>query len=115
MITSGGSVLTTLLNSADPHVKACKISALVRKRSQADILQQKNVNSVVFDGLDDLDTLRTVASEHDIVINAALSYHTPAAEALLRGLEDRRKKHSKPVHFIHVSHYLTLNHQPYIY
>lgn len=112
MITSGGSVLTALFKSTDPHIKACKLSALVRKRSQADILQQKNVNAVVFDGLDDLDTLRTVASEHDIVINAALSYHTPAAEALLRGLEDRRKKHSKPVHFIHVSHNPSINHRP---
>lgn len=112
MITSGGSVLTALLNSTDPHIKACKLSALVRKRSQADILQQKNVNAVVFDGLDDLDTLRTVASEHDIVINAALSYHTPAAEALLRGLEDRRKSSGKQVHFIHVSHSPSINHRP---
>ncbi|KAK1775286.1 hypothetical protein QBC45DRAFT_422568 [Copromyces sp. CBS 386.78] len=99
----GGSVLSTLLSSTNVQIKACKLSAIVRKQSQADLLKEKGVNAIVFDGLDDLETLRKIASEHDIVINIAITYHTASAEALLRGVDDRQKKTSKLGHLIQTS------------
>ncbi|KAJ5814178.1 uncharacterized protein N7503_000928 [Penicillium pulvis] len=99
----GGTVLSTLLSSTNEMVKASKLSAIVRKQSQADLLSEKGVNAILFDGLDDLQALRKAASEHDIVINVAITYHTASAEALLRGLDDRQKKTGKLGHLIQTS------------
>ncbi|KAF7550724.1 hypothetical protein G7Z17_g5512 [Cylindrodendrum hubeiense] len=84
----GGSVLTSLLQSTDPNIKASEISALVRKQDQADILKAKGVNAIVFGGLDDTAVVRDVASKHDLVINTASASHPAAAEALILGLAD---------------------------
>ncbi|KPM35218.1 hypothetical protein AK830_g11351 [Neonectria ditissima] len=99
----GGSVLATLLQSTDPNIKTSQISALVRKQDQADALRLKGVNAIVFGGLDDTAHIRDVASKHDVVINTASASHSPAAEALILGLADRKKETGKETHFIHTS------------
>ncbi|KAK7408363.1 hypothetical protein QQX98_009459 [Neonectria punicea] len=99
----GGSVLATLLQSTDPNIKTCQISALVRKQDQADALNTKGVNAIVFSGLNDTALIRDVASKHDVVINTASASHSPAAEALILGLADRKKETGKETHFIHTS------------
>ncbi|OAA67630.1 NAD dependent epimerase/dehydratase family protein [Cordyceps fumosorosea ARSEF 2679] len=65
----GGSILSNLFESSNPHVKALRISTLVRKQEQADLLKAKGFNGIVFSGLDD----------------------TAAASAIIRGLADRQK------------------------
>ncbi|KAH7160358.1 NAD dependent epimerase/dehydratase family protein [Dactylonectria estremocensis] len=99
----GGSVLTTLLQSADSSIKGSQLSALVRKQEQADILTAKGVNAIVFDGLDDTAAVRDAASKHDVVINTASAFHPAAAEALILGLADRKKETGRETHLIHTA------------
>lgn len=98
---SGGSVLTRLLKSENEFINTCSFTALVRKQEQADLLESKGVNGVVFSGLDDTETLTTQASKHDIVINTASASHLKAAEAILFGLSER-KKAGKTAILVHV-------------
>lgn len=100
---SGGSVLSSLLNSSNPHIKALSISALVRKQEQADLLKAKGIHGIVFSSLDDVDVVRRVAGENDIVINTASAFHAAAAEAIIQGLADRQKATGKKSVLIHVS------------
>lgn len=100
---SGGTVLTTLLASSELVIKRSSISALVRKEEQAAVLRGLGVNPVLFKGLDDVETLRRAASEHDAVVHTASSQHDASAVALIQGLGDRKKATGKEVHFIHVS------------
>ncbi|KAH7136400.1 NAD dependent epimerase/dehydratase family protein [Dactylonectria macrodidyma] len=99
----GGSVLTTLLQSTNPNIKGSQLSALVRKKEQADLLTTKGVHAIVFDGLDDTAFIREVASKHDIVINTASAFHSGAAEALILGLADRKRDTGRETHLIHTA------------
>ncbi|KAM5350137.1 hypothetical protein ACJ41O_006642 [Fusarium nematophilum] len=99
----GGSVLSALLASAYPDIKDSQISALVRKQEQAHLLQEKGINSIVFEGLDQIELVRQVASEHDIIINSASAFHSRAAEALIQGLAERKKRTGKETYLIHTS------------
>lgn len=98
----GGSVLSTLLVSNNSIVKDLKISVLVRKPEHVTVFEQKGLNVILFAGLDDTDAIKKAASEHDVVINAANSYHCESAKAIIDGLAERQKVTGKPVHFIHV-------------
>ncbi|KAK7431947.1 hypothetical protein QQZ08_001566 [Neonectria magnoliae] len=99
----GGSVLANLLQFTDHNIKTCQISTLVRKQDQANALNIKGVNAIVLSGLDETALIRDVASKHDVVINTASASHSPAAEALILGLADRKKETGKETHFIHTS------------
>ncbi|TEA14537.1 hypothetical protein C8034_v003441 [Colletotrichum sidae] len=62
------------------------------------------VNPVPFTSLDDTATLRTLASQHDIVINAGSGFHPASAEALVQGLAARRSHAKTPaVWMVHTS------------
>ncbi|CAM1509033.1 Fc.00g027720.m01.CDS01 [Cosmosporella sp. VM-42] len=98
---SGGSVLTALLSSSNRLIQQRSITALVRKQNQADILAAKGVTPVLFRDLDDVDHLRTVASEHDVVIHTASGFHLESAKALVEGLGERKAETRREVHFIH--------------
>ncbi|KAK2026332.1 NAD dependent epimerase/dehydratase [Colletotrichum zoysiae] len=99
----GGSVLSQLLNSSYPEIRNLDITALVRKQEQADLLKQKGVKAIVFDGLDDSDFLRKTAGEYDYVIHTPTGFHTSSAVALIEGLAQRKMQTGKDVHFIHTS------------
>ena len=101
-------MLTTLLASTNPQIKEASISALVRKQDQANLLKERGVNPILFNSLDESDVLRKVASEHDIVINGASAFHYGAAEALILGLADRKRKTGKEPLLIHVRRVLPL-------
>ncbi|KAH8734050.1 NAD dependent epimerase/dehydratase family protein [Ilyonectria robusta] len=108
----GGSVLTTLLESTDANIKTSKISALVRKQDQADLLSAKGVNAILFSGLDDTAVVRDAASKHDVVINTAKAFHSLAAEALILGLADRKKETGRETYLIHTSGTSSLGDHP---
>ena len=55
-------MLAQLLSSG---YDASKISALVRSQEHAGIVQKLGVNSVLFDGLHDLDVIKREASKND--------------------------------------------------
>lgn len=98
----GGSILSTILESKSLLIKDLKISVLVRKPEHVGVLEQKGLNVILFSGLDDTDAIKNAASEHDIVINAANSYHPQSAEAIIDGLAERQNVTGNPVHLIHV-------------
>jgi hypothetical protein len=60
--TSGGAVLAEILQS---NVSDITISAFVRSAKHRDAVRLLGVTPVHFDGLHDLDTIRTEASKHD--------------------------------------------------
>ncbi|KAI8311517.1 hypothetical protein K4K61_012072 [Colletotrichum sp. SAR11_59] len=49
----GGTVLTQLLNSTVSGINSLSFSALIRHQGQADILAEKGIQSIIFNGLDD--------------------------------------------------------------
>ncbi|KAH7125990.1 hypothetical protein EDB81DRAFT_810252 [Dactylonectria macrodidyma] len=99
----GGSVLTSLIQSANPVVKNLKISALVRGATQAELLAGQTIRPILFSGFEDIEALTKAASEHDAVINCASGFATGAAEALILGLGERRKLTGQEVFMIHTS------------
>lgn len=111
-MSSGGSVLTTLIESSQPLIKECEFTALVRKESYVDALRGQGVNAVKFSGLDDLDLVREVTAHHDVVINAASTFHSAVAKAIIDGLRDRKKATGQQTHLIQVRPYSHSARQP---
>jgi len=91
----GGSVLSELLKFPDKYT----VSALIRKREYADILQEHGVTPV-FGSLDDAELLTRWAKESDAVIHAADYEHLCAVQAIVKGLKE---KEDKGAVFIHTS------------
>ncbi len=56
----------------------------------------------MFKDLDESDLLRSVASEHDVVIHAANGFHVGSGVALIQGLGKRRRATGKDVYYMHV-------------
>ncbi|KAM0820312.1 putative NAD-dependent epimerase/dehydratase domain-containing protein [Seiridium cardinale] len=61
----GGLVFTCLLTSDKPENMELKISVIVRKQEQAEVLHSKGLHPILFEGLDDGEGLTQAASEHD--------------------------------------------------
>ncbi|OIW25341.1 NAD dependent epimerase/dehydratase [Coniochaeta ligniaria NRRL 30616] len=99
----GGSVLAGLQASSNVSIKELSISALVRKQTQADILKTMGVNPILFKDFSDTEFVKKVASEHDIVLNTAVSFNPGSAKAFILGLAERQKATGKEVHYIHTS------------
>lgn len=62
---SGGSILTTLLESKHESIRNLKISVLVRDEQKGAVLAKDGVSYIYFKGFDDADTITAAASEHD--------------------------------------------------
>lgn len=89
----GGTVLHYLLESSHPVLSESTITVLIRGQDRAQKLTEvygDRVHPLVFSGLDDTAHVAAVASEHDVVVSAALGFHLPGARALVRGLATRR-------------------------
>lgn len=90
----GGTVLHHLLESTHPLLSKHTISVLIRGPDRIAKLQQvygDRVAPILFNGLDDIDLIARVASQHDIVINAGTGFHPPSAEAIVRALSQRQR------------------------
>lgn len=99
---SGGSVLTTLLKSGGALIQSSAVTALVRKKDQADVLASQGIKTSTFRDLDDSEHLRRVAAEHDVVIHTASGFHLGSALALIEGLGRRKTQKGGKFHYIHV-------------
>ncbi|CAN9439803.1 unnamed protein product [Alternaria alternata] len=91
----GGTVLTDLLK----QYTASSITVLVRKPEQEQLFTTLGVN-VVSGDVADAAKLKSLASEHDLVLNFAVAFggDETSIQALVDGLEERaRKTQSKPV------------------
>ncbi|KFA72241.1 hypothetical protein S40288_07376 [Stachybotrys chartarum IBT 40288] len=105
----GGSVLAKLLSSIDPNITDLLITAIVRRQHQVDVLVDHGIKAGLFDGLDDIERLRRLASDSDIVFHCATGLHTPSAEALVLGLGESMKKSGQQAYYIHAT-YSSLSH-----
>src|SRR5689334_13797973 len=111
----GGTILTQLLTSSSPELEKPKITCLLRGNDRAAKLTEKygdRVHPVIYQGLDDLSTTVDIASQHDIVINTTDGYHAASAQALVRGLAQRKKETGRPVWMIHTSGTSNLSDRP---
>ncbi|ROT41998.1 NAD dependent epimerase/dehydratase family protein [Sodiomyces alkalinus F11] len=99
----GGSVLEHLRSSSNPKIKDASITTLVRRQDHADLLGKRGVKAQVFNGLDDSDQLRSIASDFDIVVHCATGSHTASAEALILGLGDAKARTGQQTYYIHTT------------
>ncbi|KAK6085477.1 NAD dependent epimerase/dehydratase [Seiridium cupressi] len=102
----GGTILTCLLESDHPALKAASITCLVRGAERADTVSSAygvRVRPVVYGGIDDLEATTKAASQADLVIGATLGFHPSSAQALLRGLAQRKAATGRHVWMIHLS------------
>ncbi|KZL75642.1 nad dependent epimerase dehydratase [Colletotrichum incanum] len=106
----GGSVLHHLLNhpSLSATFSSSPITVPIRgspdRAVKLTAAYGSRVKPVIIISFDDVSTLKALASEHDIVINAGSGFHPPSAEALIRGLAERKSQiGGQPVWMIHTS------------
>ncbi|KAK6955990.1 hypothetical protein Daesc_003637 [Daldinia eschscholtzii] len=65
-MASGGSVLTTLANSADESINGrLQFTAVVRKLEQSQLLEAEGLKTIVFNGLEDVALMHNLAKDHD--------------------------------------------------
>ncbi|KAL6835646.1 hypothetical protein J3E69DRAFT_352165 [Trichoderma sp. SZMC 28015] len=96
----GGSVLQTLVNDFGSDIS---LSALLRSKANYDALKEMGVNPIYFNGLHDLETIKRVASEHQVVVSCASSLDVPSCLALVEGLGIRKQDTAQDVFYIHTS------------
>lgn len=103
----GGSILTALLNSSNPALQSAgPITCLLRGADRAAVLSSTygdRVKPVLYRDLDDVETATAVAAEHDIVIHTTVGSHPASAQALVRGLAQRKASTGREVWMIHTS------------
>ncbi|ROT41604.1 hypothetical protein SODALDRAFT_331358 [Sodiomyces alkalinus F11] len=110
----GGTLLHRLLASdiASAAALTDPITVLVRGEDRAAKLASKYgpaIKTQTFDSLDETDKIQAIAASHDIVINAGTGFHPGSAEALIRGLGERKASQasssspSAPTWMIHTS------------
>ncbi|KAK6856204.1 hypothetical protein PG995_008355 [Apiospora arundinis] len=101
----GGTILTNLLSQSS--LAHLTFTCLVRGADRVTKLTAHygdRVKPVLHEGLDDLEAIESIAAQHDIVINAGLGYHPASAQALVRGLGQRKAANpERDVWMIHTS------------
>lgn len=58
-------MLAQLLLTSNEVIQKAEITALVRGQDKAKVLEEQRVRTVLFQGFEDLDTIRQAANEHD--------------------------------------------------
>ncbi|KAM0548037.1 hypothetical protein ACHAPJ_010095 [Fusarium lateritium] len=100
----GGTIFESLTDSSQASTRELSITAVVRKESQAKVLEVKGIKAVVLPGgLDDIKGLTELARQHDIVVNGATGFHGSSARAFIEGLAQRQKTSGNEVFYIHLS------------
>lgn len=110
----GGTILSQLDKSDHPALQT--MTCIVRGEDRIAKLQQvygDRVRAELYDSLDDIDRTIEVASQHDIVINTTLGWHTESAVALIHGLAKSKKATGKDVFMIPTSGTLNLADRPF--
>ncbi|KAK7966556.1 uncharacterized protein PG986_000833 [Apiospora aurea] len=100
----GGTILTHLLSQ--PSLAHLTFTCLVRGADRVAKLiahYGDRVQPVLYEDVDDLETAVSVAAQHDVVLNAGLGYHVASAQALVRGLGERKAATRRDVWMIHTS------------
>jgi nucleoside-diphosphate-sugar epimerase len=100
----GGTVLHHILS----HDFFNNLTVTVPIRGQVRASELKSVygsrvSVVQIKDLDDTTTMKQLASNHDIVINAGTGFHPPSAIAMVEGLAQRKAKTNRDLWMIHTS------------
>lgn len=88
----GRTVLSQLLTSTEAGLQSLTVDLLVRRRHQAELLHSiygYRIKTVHWAGLDDVQSIETIASNYDIVVNAGSGFITAGAKAFVDGLARR--------------------------
>ncbi|PPJ51524.1 hypothetical protein CBER1_09204 [Cercospora berteroae] len=91
----GGTILTHLIASEHPALKDITYTCIIRDEARIPRLKTAygdRIKIEIVDSLDDTERTAEIASHHDIVINAAISFHVDSALALIRGLSRRQQQ-----------------------
>ncbi|CAK1363940.1 unnamed protein product [Cercospora beticola] len=103
----GGTLLAHLVASEHPALKDITYTCIIRGEARIPKLKAAygdRVKIEVVDSLDDIGRTADIASQHHIVINAAISFHVESALALIRGLSRRQEQEdNKKVLMLHTS------------
>lgn len=94
----GGSILKVLLDRKHQF----SVTALVRTESKIPILTALGVK-VVKGSLDDVETIKHTAYQHDVVINTADCDHLESAQAIVKAIQQQYKDTGKKIIYIHTS------------
>ncbi|KAH6611881.1 NAD dependent epimerase/dehydratase family protein [Boeremia exigua] len=99
----GGSILQSLSHSStESWLRDVRVVALVRKESEAQILQTAGFETILCPAYDDTERLQELGESFDIVIQGG--HNDPrTAVPLIQGLGARRAKLNTPVHFLHIT------------
>ena len=62
---SGGTILSTLLNTKNDFLEHCNLSLLVRGNDKARVFEAKGLKTVLFDDLGDTQEIERIASNYD--------------------------------------------------
>ncbi|KAL9057873.1 MAG: hypothetical protein Q9162_002103 [Coniocarpon cinnabarinum] len=108
----GGTVFSSILTSPSTAIQQCAFSVLLRNPAQHDYFKSKHANIIPFSDLEDTDTIRTAAAEHDVVVNCSTGFATNAARALIQGLGERKRSTGHAVRYMHTSGTSNLGDRP---
>lgn len=89
----GGTILQQLLESNHPSLATAIVTILIRDVSRAEAFTTAygtRIQPIVYEGLDDIEKTEAVAAQHDVVVSMTLGFHAASAQALLRGLAQRK-------------------------
>ncbi|KAF3009712.1 hypothetical protein E8E13_008904 [Curvularia kusanoi] len=102
----GGTVLSQLLASTEFSLRNLTFDILVRREYQAELLRsvyQDRINIVYWDGLDNIQSVKTIASRYDIIVNASSGFKPAGAKAFVDGLATRDRANSPIPWLLHTS------------
>ncbi|KAF5594383.1 NAD-dependent epimerase dehydratase [Fusarium subglutinans] len=102
----GGTVLDHLVKAQDEVLKALTIDLLIRSDDAAAKLRSTygdRVNPIQWAGLHDVDYIRDIASNYELIINTGSGFIPDGAEAFVRGLARRVEPGVPPPWLLHIS------------
>lgn len=65
LMYSGGTILSTLLNTENGLLEHCNLSLLVRGQDKARVFDAKGLKTVLFDDLENTQEIERIASNYD--------------------------------------------------
>ncbi|KAI4142562.1 MAG: hypothetical protein LQ341_003179 [Variospora aurantia] len=109
---SGGTIVSTLSKSDNELLKNSNFTLLIRGADKARVFNDKGFQTVLFDSLEDTETVENIASKYDLIINNTPGVSVDSATAFIKGLGRRQKSTGRDVYYIHTSGTSNLADQP---
>ncbi|KAL8990367.1 MAG: hypothetical protein Q9177_000958 [Variospora cf. flavescens] len=108
----GGTIVSTLSKSENELLKNSNFTLLIRGADKARVFNDKGFQTVLFDSLEDTETVENIASKYDLIINNTPGVSVDSATAFIKGLGRRQKSTGRDAYYIHTSGTSNLADQP---